>query len=283
MMPKLTRSMSGKMGFHALCSFLRNAGCSDVHGLRLGAVDEARKCAVAFNYKGFECARRRARRLLNDVCLLKGHIPMTHTKLFFTTLTTCTLLTLPLAAQETALESATPVQSAPQVRVDIQLPSVGVVGTTAQGSAAQAGVGIRVGHQSGHGVRFDLLAWDDLRLFASGAYATSFDLSYFYRLRLAGDDRLGMGIDLGGGLSVQDIHFSRASSWGEPAPEITETIADGAHLGGVLIAALDGRAYGFTFGIDVRAHSVFALQGAPGDSSMQADLSLNTSLGFGFY
>ena len=213
---------------------------------------------------------------------------MTRTKLFFTTLATCTLMTLPLGAQETAREATSPVPNEPTVRVDFALPSVGVATTTAEGSATQLGVGIRVAHQSGHGARFDLAGWatNDLQLFNSAGYASavSYDFSYFYRFQLAGNERFGMALDLGGGSSLQTIEFHQASTLFGPSPSrVEENVADGVHLGGVLIAALDGRADGFTFGIDVRAHTTFALQGASNDARVQADLSLNTSLGFGFY
>ena len=169
------------------------------------------------------------------------------------------------------------------MRVDFQLPALGHVQTTSDNGAVQVGAGVRVGHESGHGVRFDVLAWVDLG-FVNGGHGSSWDLSYFYRLRLSGNDRLGLGVDFGGGLSVQNLYWASAG-WGSSAPTTParETIADGTHVGGVLIAALDGRVYGFTFGVDVRAHSVFALQGQAGDAAVQADVSLNTSLGFGFY
>lgn len=213
---------------------------------------------------------------------------MTNTKLFFTTLATCTLMTLPLAAQETATEATPPVPSESTVRLDLGVPSVGVATTTAEGGATQLGLSVRVAHRSGHGARFDFLGWatNDLQLFNSAGYASavSYDFSYFYRFQLAGDDRLGLGLDLGGGMSVQTIEFHQASTlFGPTPPRVDENVADGVHLGGVLIAALDGRAYGFTFGIDVRAHTTFALQGASNDARVQADLSLNTSVGFGFY
>lgn len=217
---------------------------------------------------------------------------MTTTKLFVSTLTTCLLAALPLAAQEVPagpeVEAAAPALRDPMVRVDFALPAVGVTGTSADGSGWQASIGVRVAHQSGHGVRFDLSAGQTraIQFLSSSAYvsSTSYDLSYLYRVRLVGDDRLGIGMDFGAGLAVQTLFFNQPTSWfGSSPPHVNESIADGVHMGGVAIAAIDGRVYGFTFGADVRAHAVFATQGQSGDSVAQYDVSLNTSLGFGFY
>lgn len=217
---------------------------------------------------------------------------MTTAKLFVSTLTTCLLATLPLAAQESPprfeVEAAAPAVGDPTFRFDVTLPSVGFVGTSAHGDGWQVGLSLRLAHESGHGARFDLAGGHTrgVQLFSNDAFvsAATYDLSYFYRVRLAGNDRVGLGLDLGVGLSFQELHFHQPSSfWGsDPAP-VSENLADGLHVGGVAIAALDGRIYGFLFGADVRAHAVAATQGRGNDAAAQYDVSLNFNVGFGFH
>ena len=216
---------------------------------------------------------------------------MTTAKLFVSTLTTCLLATLPLAAQESPprfeVEAAAPAVGDPVVRLDFTVPTIGVAGTT-HGAGLNVGVGVRLAHQSGHGVRFDFAnaSTAGFQILGSPAHlaSNSYDLSYFHRIRLEGNDRSGIGLDVGGGLSVQEIRFVQGSGFWSPAPPtVAESVADGMHVGGTLAAALDGRVYGFVIGLDLRAHTTFALAAQPGDMSVQADLSLNLNVGFGFH
>lgn len=217
---------------------------------------------------------------------------MTTAKLFVSTLSTCLLAALPLAAQEAPaspeVEAAAPAAGDPTFRFDVTLPSVGFVGTSAHGEGWQVGLSLRLAHESGHGARFDLAGGqtDGVQLLSNSAFvstATS-DFSYFYRVRLAGNDRVGLGVDFGVGLSVQELHFHQPSSFfgSDPAP-VSENLADGLHVGGVASAALDGRLYGFIFGADVRAHAALATQGQANDAAVQYDVSLNLNIGFGFH
>ena len=216
-----------------------------------------------------------------------------NSKLFVSTFASAVLATLPLAAQDAPaptpqLEAEAPASSDPTFRFDVTLPSVGVVGASADGAGWQVGLSLRLAHESGHGARFDLSGGqtDGVQLLSNSAFVSteSYDFSYFYRVRLAGNDRLGLGVDFGVGLSVQALRFHQPSSfWGsDPAP-VSENLADGLHLGGVAVAALDGRIYGFIFGADVRAHAVAATQGQSNDARAQYDVSLNATIGFGFH
>jgi hypothetical protein len=196
-------------------------------------------------------------------------------------------------APETAAETA---PTSPSVRIDVAAPAIGIGATTAHGGAAiYAGAGAVIMDRSGHGARVLVGVLDTdpaLRVFsASPSYATTFfvDASYDHPFRLLGDDRLGLGLDVYGGLSIGNVQFHQPSAgfcWSSctQPPTETESVADGWHGGANAGASLDFRASVFVIGVDVRGRALFALERVEANEHVaQADVSASLHVGFGFY
>jgi len=194
----------------------------------------------------------------------------------------------PLAAQASA-------SRAPLVRVDFGGPSIGVgVSTLDPNLSVALGGHVTAVHRSGHGARVDfaqIIPTSGGFLGASPASGGGWvlDLAYAYRLRVAGDDHLGLGLDVTGGVSAADLQFYQPTSGlcvfegcSPPAP-VAEHVADGAQLGGNAGLSLDFRAYGFLFGIDARYRALLGLQAQPGDRLDQHIFTASAYFGFGFY
>jgi hypothetical protein len=198
------------------------------------------------------------------------------------------LVPAPLAAQASS-------SSAPLVRVDFGGPSVGIgAGTLDPGVSVAFGGHVTAVHRSGHGARVDFtqVAPTSGELLgpspASGG-GWMLDVAYAYRIRVAGDDRLGLGLDVAGGISAADLHFYQPTSGlcifgpcSQPAP-VAENVADGAQLGANAGLSLDFRAYGFLFGIDARYRALLGLEARSGDRLDQHLFTASAYFGFGFY
>jgi len=211
---------------------------------------------------------------------------MTDAKLLLITALSLLTHTLPVGAQapspavQEAIAPATP--SAPEWRSDVTIPSMGIAVTPAN-AGLSIGVGVRLAHVSGHGVRLDV-GYSPLIL-DQEVYSRGVDLSYLYRFRLLGNDRVGLGLDLAAGLAFQELRYRHTIGFfmGPHYTPETEDVADGANMGGVVSVALDGRFYGFVIGVDVRAHGVYGLQAEPGDRPFHGDVSANFTIGFGVF
>lgn len=199
-----------------------------------------------------------------------------------------------LALSLLALPSAATAQTDPAFRLDLGVPNIGIgVATFDPELLIAAGAHVALAHLSGHGARVDFvyLSPDTGMLFGPHrAHGESWmvDGAYFYRVRVAGNDRLGLGLDLSAGLTVAEVHFRQATnglcfgSCGTP-DVVVERVADGAHLGPNVGAALDFRAYGFVLGIDVRYRALLGLEATAGDRIDQHAFSATASLGIGFW
>ncbi len=180
---------------------------------------------------------------------------------------------------------------APEWRVDVGVPSVGVGTATDAGNAGNAmlavGVHVALAHRSGHGFSIAGEYTTSSLFFGAGRSSALIDADYRYRFRLLGDDRVGIGLDLGAGLSGGEVegHGSRNCFWGcadvEPTP--APPVSNGAHLGSNLDASLDLRLSVFYVGVRARARALVALEPTAGHSAVQADVTGSLYLGFGFY
>lgn len=196
-------------------------------------------------------------------------------------------------AQEAAAE-ATTTRPAPEWRVDVGVPSAGIgAATDVPGDDALVGaIGAHatVAHRSGHGARIGVgYTWSDTFINLGSTDRTSYfvDTAYVHRFRLVGDDRLGLGLDLGGGVSFGGASDRGDSCWGGCGPSgrpDPERVANGAYLGVNAGASLDLRLSAFTMGLDVRGRAMGALERTSDQSSpTQAELITSLYLGFGFY
>jgi hypothetical protein len=198
-----------------------------------------------------------------------------------TTTTTALAFSLLSLAPASALAQEAP--RSPEWRVDVGLPSMGVGTATDLPSTStmlQLGSHVTVAHRSGHGARIGV-GTSFNGLLSESRSAAIVDAGYVHRFRLTGDDRLGLGLDVGGGLSVGHIADSGGLCFGECTPRTA--VSDGAHLGLNAGASLDVRAWVFTAGLDVRGRTMLALEPQSGSSIAQVDLVASLYLGFGFY
>jgi hypothetical protein len=182
----------------------------------------------------------------------------------------------------------------PEWRVDMGVPSVGVgvvtdVNPDDEGRNLGIGAHVTVAHRSGHGVRVGL-AFSLGGLGGTERRNSSFvDAGYVHRFRLVGDDRLGLGLDVGGGLSVGSVidrGYDCSALNGVFCMSIPDPrrVADGAHLGINAGASFDLRLFGFTMGLDVRGRAAAALErNDMRSSALQAEMLASIYLGFGFY
>ena len=174
---------------------------------------------------------------------------------------------------------------------------MGIGASTLDGNTAMSfGVGLRLAHRSGHGAFVSASIYDgDPALNILGpspahAGAWLFDAGYLHRLRLAGDDRTGLGLDLEGGLSGGRASFYQptsgcwfSSSCSSP-PQVEEHVADGSYIGPSVGGSLDVRAWGFTIGLDVRYRLLFALDRSEATDRLdQHVFTAGLHLGFGIY
>lgn len=191
----------------------------------------------------------------------------------------------------TTLDAA--VRADPELRLDVAFPAFGFAVASFEGAPVYVGGHVTVAHRSGHGVRVGAGAALDTGGSFLGSHpahgdAWMLDVDYVYRLRLVGNDRMGLGLDLSGGVSGGEVRFHQATSgfcWsncGAP-PAVEEHVADGAHLGANVGASLDLRLTGFSFGIDLRYRPTFALEAQAGDELAQHLFTATAYLGFGFY
>lgn len=192
------------------------------------------------------------------------------------------------------LPYAAAAQSDPSFRLDFAGPNVGIGAATFDPELLRAvGAHVTLAHHSGHGARIDLTyLFPDSGPFLgphrAHGEAVLVDSAYLHRLRLAGNDRLGLGLDLTAGITAGEVSFYQPtgglcfSNCPRPDP-VEERVADGAQIGPNFGAALDFRAYGFVLGIDVRYRALLGLEAQPGDRVDQHAFSASASLGFGFW
>lgn len=149
-----------------------------------------------------------------------------------------------------------------------------------RGRSLIVGVGahLTVVHRSGHGGRVALLT-SASGLFNESRNSFIFEAGYVRRLRLAGDNVVGLGIDFGGGVSVGNVEDSGGLCLPSPCPGPT-SVADGTHLGLNAGATLLVRAWFFSAGLDMRGRGLMALKPGNGDSPTQVDGLALLYLGF---
>ncbi len=174
---------------------------------------------------------------------------------------------------------------APEWRVDVGVPSVGLGTATDVSSATLAvGVHVAVAHRSGHGFSIAGEYTTSNLFFQIGRNAALIDADYRYRFRLLGDDRVGVGLDLGAGLSGGEV--AEGLSVGNVSgadPTTMPSVSSGAYLGSNLDASLDLRLSVFYMGVRARARALVALEPSSRPSPVQADFVTSLYLGFGFY
>lgn len=103
------------------------------------------------------------------------------------------------------------------------------------------------------------------------------DVSYVHRFALDGDDAQGLAFDLDVGLSAGE--FGANANLFHDTPQLP---SPGLHLGFTYGASLDYRASFFDVGVDLRGHTLAALDPRPTTSAWQLDLLLGLHLGVGF-
>lgn len=190
--------------------------------------------------------------------------------------------------------SAQQLDARPGARVDVSVPTAALTLGSMDELGGRIGGEVAFAHKSGHGARLGVAFYDgspfDTALGPAPAQARGVlvDTDYIYRVRLDGNDRFGIGLDLGGGVTVGHLAFYQAhgglcfSSCSTPPP--TEPrVADGAHLGANVMASLDFRISVFVAGIAVRYSALLALE-RNGSGPLGAHYgSAGAHIGFGFY
>jgi hypothetical protein len=181
----------------------------------------------------------------------------------------------------------------PALRIDVDLPSVGVALSTDDAPRMTLGVAIRAVARSGHGAYLAVLDSDDPQAMSpflpSGPARDQraiFDLAYVYRARLVGDDRVGLGLDLIGGASA--MHLQHQLGGGLFGPSVSQHFdaPPGWYVGAVLGASIDVRLHAFVVGLDVRYHGeLVAHADVPNDATRTDVHSMEAGLhvGFSFY
>jgi hypothetical protein len=161
----------------------------------------------------------------------------------------------------------------PGYRVDVLLPSMGLGWFDAPAADYERGIfvisaEVRVVERHGHGA---LVRVADGSTIWGGAMAV--DADYVYRARLAGNDRLGLGLDVQTGLTVADFSHNEG------------TLPAGLAVGGNAGVSLDFRAYGFVVSLAgeyrLLAPQETALNGGP--TGAEHALTATLGLGFGFW
>lgn len=170
-------------------------------------------------------------------------------------------------------------------RFDFAGPSVGVgAATDTVQETWTLGVHATLAHASGHGLSivgdYSFSGW----LVGIMRQALLLDLDYRYRLRLVGDDRFGLGLDLGIGPTAGRITGPSSTCFIGPCePSVEARVSDGAHLGPNALVSLDFRAWGFLVGIVVRGRVLVALEPVADRTLVQQEFSASLYLGFGIY
>jgi hypothetical protein len=203
------------------------------------------------------------------------------------------LLAPALASAQASSELADPADTTPTVRLDVGIPAVGFAVGTFERDALMVGGHLTFAHRSGHGARVAITAVVDTSGTLLGPHdahgqAWLLETGYVHRFRLVGNDRVGLGLDVSGGLSGGEVRFHQATNglcWGScgSLPVVEEHVSDGAYLGANVGASLDLRLSVFVMGIDLRYHPLIALAPAAGDELMQHLFTASAYLGFGFH
>ncbi len=200
------------------------------------------------------------------------------------------------APSATGEAAPAPARTPPPIRVDVEAPIVGLGATSADphGTELFWGAGVSVVEPGGNGARVTVTRFTTS--LGSGLLGPTparvegdiVEVGYVRRVRLVGDDRLGLGLDLTGGLTVAHMSFEQATSglcWGgcSPTPNVDEHFADGWQAGTHVGGSLDGRLLGFTLGLQIRARAYVGLRPEAGDDVVQGDVTASAYFGFGFY
>jgi hypothetical protein len=196
-------------------------------------------------------------------------------------------LAAPVSAQE--------LDTRPGARVDVFVPTFELGTGSMDAFAGRYGAEVAFADKSGHGARLGVALYDGSPFDPPFGPAPAqvggelVDAAYVYRVRLEGNDRFGIGLDLGGGVSVGHLRFYQGRPRClfiscDPAPPRTEpTITQGAHFGGNVMASLDFRVSVFVVGIAVRYSALLALE-RNGSGPIGAHYgSGGAHIGFGFY
>lgn len=191
------------------------------------------------------------------------------------------LASTPAQAQPEIAEADIAPASSDHWRVDLFVPvlSLGGVfhtsGLHQDGPNLTAALELRAMHGSGHGfaVRGGI-ALGRVTLYPS------IEVDYLHTTQLAGDRRLGLVLQLLGGLSFADAEDC-VGFWGC----VDQPGVDGFHAGANVGASLVFQAYGFTVGLDAR-YTVLS----PTDRATEGErweplhaLTAGAVIGFGFY
>lgn len=167
-------------------------------------------------------------------------------------------------------------------RVDVMAPRLGGIAVLRGGGQHDFGliaeVEVRAVHSSGHG--FALRGGVAL---GDTQFWPIVDLAYVHRFQLVGEPRLGLGLDLSGGLTAgQADDCLAASSFAscEDRPAV-----DGARVGGNAGATLVFHAYGFALDLDVRYRLLAPTERAQPMEAWEGEhvLTLMGGIGFGFW
>lgn len=198
----------------------------------------------------------------------------------------------------------------PRARLDVDLGYPGMIATPGAGirPSMAAAIGVRFVTRHGFGVGFAFAGAGDFDLSSTGTSVETahpegwlFDATAIYRLRLLGDDRTGLGVDLAAGASLGNLGWDPGHSaydrtcglfafnctaietahYDSPAP----TYTTGGRAGPVVALGVDGRVRGFVFGV-VAAYRALVYYGAraPIDAEPAAlhVVTATAHLGFGF-
>jgi hypothetical protein len=169
--------------------------------------------------------------------------------------------------------SAASAPSAPDYRLDVTVPSAGIGWFSAPAGHYDATIftlsgDVRIVERHGHGAM--LRVAHGTNIWGGG---TAVELDYVYRLRLAGDDRFGLGLDTTVGMTIASLSHNEA------------TIPDGLAVGGNTGLSLDFRAYGFVVSLGGQYRLLLPQEAAlnGGASGPEHALTVTLGLGFGFW
>lgn len=183
------------------------------------------------------------------------------------------LFVSPLAAsaQDAVLEQEErPAHRAPAYRLDFTGPSVGIGMFSAPTGGYESTIltiagDVRLVSAEGHGGMVRVAHG-----FRLGGGATAVELDYVFRARLAGDDRLGLGLDTTVGPTLAWFSHNEGS------------IPTGLALGGNAGLSLDFRAYGFVVSLGGQYRLLLPTEGAINGGPSGPEHAITATLGFGF-
>jgi hypothetical protein len=178
--------------------------------------------------------------------------------------------TAPAAASEEPASDVAATSTSPRWRLDFGAPSLGYGGFFAPAARYEREIAAlsfdaRIVESHGHGVMLRYMLGVSL-----WGHGQGFDLDYVYRARLAGDDRVGLGLDMMAGLTAGALSHTE------------ETVPSGGVAGGNASLQLDLRIYGFVVSGGFQYRLLLPTEAARNGGPIGPEHAVTATLGLGF-